>query len=393
MVLETEQYYGTIWKELAEEMKKKLPIYRLTGKGRFYFTRETPVSNSRIYNSGTTLIGNYKDDQGELAIHRWKVGLINAGKDPAVELAMRQDYGTLLHITYGDLLNGVELDYNNLDDYVLGLSEVTNFTKERLLHVYNTTKDEFSKDLASFTQWVHDYKVRPIGVELMLKSDKWKVATALDLVHYATVEEEGEWGEVYKSGPRKGQPKLSKKPVEKLLITDFKSGKKGFYDKNVLQLLLSRDIFEENFPGLKIEGVFNFAPNDWTNKPTYKFHDQERVTKKIDYLKRIKQNVFERGVSEFEELLLKKKRRMFSGVVSTNTGYQNPVYYLGNVELANHHYDLHHLRKSEEVKKVVSQYKRAELLGLSNKELVGIADLAGVAVNDRDSFLNVLVRV
>lgn len=392
-VLETEQYYGELSDLVADKMKSHLPIYRLTGQGRFYFTRTSFLEDCIVYNSGTTLINNYKDEMGELAIHRWKVNLINSGKDPKVELALRQDYGTILHIVYGNILNGDLIDYENLKTYVTDLSEVSGFTKERLAEVLFLTGEELEKDIASFVTWVNDYNIKPIGIEMMLKSDKWKVATALDLVCYATVDETGYWGELYKSGKNKGQPKASKKKVEKLIVVDFKSGKKGFYAKNVLQLLLSKDIFEECFPALSIDGIFNFAPNDWKSSPSYKFYDQERETKQIDYLKKIRDNVFTRGMVEFEEVLCKKRQRMFTGVVGLGVQNENIVQYMNNVDLANYHYDVHHLARTKYVWDLFDNVAVSDLMDVEEDELREIAKEAKVLFTDKLSFINKLTKV
>jgi len=321
-VFEKEQCYGTLKGVLKNALKNKPIIYRLTGqKSRIYFTKEDPKQPANVYNSGTTLIDNYRDKAGELAIHGWKVKLINSGKDPNIELKTRQDYGTLLHVLYGKILLGETTTFDKLDEFIIGFASEVRMGKEYLEKLVSSHMGEFRKDVASFLAWIKEYKVNPLGIELMVKSDKYKVATALDLICEVTVKEKGHFGEVYKSdskatGAKKGDPKESYGEVKKVVIVDFKSGKKGFYAKNVIQLLLSRKIFEENFPKVGIDGIFNFAPNDWKgSNPTFKFYDQERENKQIDYLKSILENILERGMKEFEFELSKKKERIFNGKI------------------------------------------------------------------------------
>lgn len=315
-IFEKEQYVGKIHADFLKAFSRLPLIYRLTGKShRIYFTKET--NGVKVYNSGTTLIDNYKDDSGIKALEQWRNKLVSQGLNPADYLKERQDYGTLLHLMYGEILSGKDFTFDKIDAQIkkravkeLGYTpeEANNFVEKHL--------EEFFKDIASFSKWLVDFKIEPIAVEQMMKSDKYLVATAIDLVCYATVEEKGFWGEVYKSGAKKGEPKETKKEVRKLIIVDFKSGKsKGFYPVNILQLLLNRVIWEENFPEIPLDGVYNFAPNDWRSAPTYEFYDQERESKTTSFLNEIKENVFERGRKIFEEKLASRRELFITGDV------------------------------------------------------------------------------
>lgn len=343
-VFESEQYFGELDEVLKKALKGKPTIFRLTGqKNRIYFTKADENAPVTIYNSGTTILRNYNDEAGNLAIHKWKVGLVNSGKDPAIELVKRQNYGTLLHILYGRILMGEKTSFSELKNFIISCAEEARIDKDEVKKLVNTHMWEFEKDVASFLTWIKEYKVRPLGIELMLKSDKYKVATALDLICEITAMEKGFHGEVYKSaskatGAKAGDPKMTLGEVKKNVIVDFKSGKKGFYDKNILQLLESRVIFEENFPDIKIDGIYNFAPNDWKTKPTYKFYDQERESKQIDYLKKIFENVMERGKTEFEEKLMKRRERVMLGDIDINNIQDELIQDMTLEEMANKYY-------------------------------------------------------
>lgn len=313
---EKEQFVGKIHKDYVNQFSKLPIIYRLTGDShRIYFTKE--AHGVTVLNSGTTLIDNYKDESGIIALEKWRNGLVSQGINPSDYLKERQDYGTILHLIYGEILMGKQLTFDSLHLFIKerAMTEL-GYTEEEALRYFIKHKEELFKDISSFVKWVDDYKIEPIAVEQMMRSEKYRVATAIDLVCYATVEEKGFWGEVYKSGAKKGEPKETKQAVRKLIIVDFKSGKsKGFYPVNILQLLLNRVIFEENLPDIKLDGVYNFAPNDWRTSPSYEFYDQERESKMTDFLDKIKHNVFERGKEIFEEKLQSRRELAITGDV------------------------------------------------------------------------------
>ena len=377
----TEQWVGHLHPSLAEKLKTKDPIFRLTGRShRFYFTKANKDAPVTVYNSGTTLIGNYRDMEGERALENYRIGLINSGKDPEVVLKTRQDYGTLMHIIFGRILMGETTTFETLENFVIQASTEARLDKAYTTQLVKSHLTEFKKDVAAFLAWIRDYKIEPLGVEVVMKSDRHKVATPLDLICYATVKVKGFWGEVYKSGVKKGQPKETYKEEKQLIIVDFKSGKKGFWDKNVLQLLLSKGIFEENFPDMEIQGVYNFAPNDWKKDPSYKFYNQERESKNIDYLKKLKDNIFERGRIEFEEKLSQKTERMFSGTIDFNNPDVSGITTDSLYDVADSFYKNEYLpgqdqvvdfkkkykiKSSEDVEKVLENMKVKELMNVS----------------------------
>lgn len=332
-LLEKDQSFGTVDTRLQN---KNLPIiYRLTsqkGGGRVYFTQEKKGGEIKIYNSGTTLIDVYKDANGEQALHKWKVGLINEGRNPNEVVKERQDYGTILHLIYGNLLQGVTIDISKIKDFIVDLYKDLNMRKSYLETIANNNEEEFQKDILAFLAWIKEYNIKPLAIELMLKSEKWKTATALDLVCEATIPTKGFWGETYKSGSKKGESKETKKDITSIILVDFKSGKKGFYDKNILQLLLSKEIFKENYPDIELGGLYNFAPSDWKTAPSFRFTNQEQGedavgAKHRGYLNKISTKIFELGLIKFEESTLNRTVRHYRGVVDLGSDYDISEFY------------------------------------------------------------------
>lgn len=341
-LLEKDQSFGTVDSRLKN---KKLPIiYRLTsqtGGGRIYFTQEKKGGEIKIYNSGTTLIDVYKDENGENALHKWKVGLINEGRNPNEVVKERQNYGTILHLIYGHLLQGVTIEIPKVKTFIVGLHKELNMTKTELDLIASNNEEEFQKDILAFLIWIKEYKIKPLAIELMLKSDKWQTATALDLICEATIPTKGFWGETYKSGARKGEPKETKKDVVHIILVDFKSGKKGFYDKNILQLLLSKEIFKENYPDIELGGLYNFAPSDWKTSPSFKFTNQEQGedqsgAKHRGYLNKIANKIFDLGLIKFEEKTLNKNVIQYKGIadLSSDSEVTDLYEYLNYQDLA-----------------------------------------------------------
>ena len=58
-------------------------------------------------------------------------------------------------------------------------------------------------------------------------------------------------------------------------MVDFKSGRKGFDESHVFQLYMYKDMWEEHYPDIPIQSVFNWSPKDWRNAPSYNFECQD----------------------------------------------------------------------------------------------------------------------
>lgn len=240
-------------------------VYRFNAGGfRYYYTTDT--GRPKFYISVTTGIKATLPTPKELIQWYAKMGIEEA--EDYTEI--RQDYGTFLGIETMKLLIDRKYNLDNLR------AELTRYCQDRNIDIdfVDDHENELKKDMLAFAQFMIDHKVKPIGVELVLVSDVHGYGGALDLVCLMTIEEKGYWGEVYKSGERKGDNKESKREIEVLAILDLKSGRKGFYESHEIQLQAYKILFEENYPSRKVERLYNWSPKDWRTTPGYNLKDQ-----------------------------------------------------------------------------------------------------------------------
>lgn len=270
---------------LAEELKKvPLPILRrisYQGNRYYYEVREDGVA---LFSSGTTLISDgYVNNNG--ALNQWKLKQRILGNDPDAIASERADFGTIMHLLYGHIFLGKSIPFsvNGIKKYVSSIDDFK-MDKDRIKFIMDRNAVEMLEDIRSFLKWVKDYNVKPLAIELMLRSEEYMVATAVDLIcemDYKT-KERGFFGKVYqrKSGDHeKGDPMEEEREVVRRIIAvvDYKSNRSGdFYPEHALQLELNRRIIEENFGDLlNIEALYNFAPKSWGDgKKPYHFRER-----------------------------------------------------------------------------------------------------------------------
>jgi hypothetical protein len=111
--------------------------------------------------------------------------------------------------------------------------------------------EELKKDLLAFAAFCNEKEVRPIAIEVPLVSETLDYAGTLDLVCELT---------------------FNRKRVR--AIVDLKSGKNGFYEDYEIQLEAYRQLWNDQFPTMPIDMVFNWAPKDWRDKPTFDLKNQ-----------------------------------------------------------------------------------------------------------------------
>jgi hypothetical protein len=112
--------------------------------------------------------------------------------------------------------------------------------------------EDLKKDILCFAQFMIDYNVRPLAIELILWHPDDMYAGAIDLV-----------------------AEIDYKKSRITVIIDLKSGKKGFYESHEIQLVAYKEMFNIHFPDIPIDKVYNWSPKDFRGiTPTYNFKDQ-----------------------------------------------------------------------------------------------------------------------
>lgn len=299
------------------EKALKLPeekIYRMDiGNYRYYYKFEDgkPV----FYQSMTTLIHNTLPTSKFLIDWYAQNGL-----DKVAQILLETStYGTFLHKESADFLINRTTDLDTMDkrlyDFLIEQQMPTTYVKEWI--------HEIRKDLLAFVQFVIDVNFEPIAIEMVMVSDDG-YGGALDLVGYMTVEEKGFFGETYVSGAKAGQPKETKQEIRVLAIVDMKSGKKGFWESHEIQLHGYKRMWDENYPDLKIERVYNWSPKAWRTKPTYNLKDQTGSVNaaKLPHMLEI---------AKIEDSKRDRKVTITSGILDLERIRKNPDIMSGNV--------------------------------------------------------------
>ena len=232
-------------------------VYQLNSDGHRYYYRFNENGEPEFFPSVTTLLKQVMPTPP--ALIDW---MIANGKDGSTEKRdLAAAYGTFMHIQFETLIINRRYDFDAVPSILLDYMERENLPKK----VFTEWLPKIRKDVLAFAQFVKDYKVRPLAVEIGLVHPKYKYAGCLDLPCEMT------------------DPKTAK---TFRAIVDFKSGRKGFFEEHEIQLHLYRIMWNENYPETPVERVFNFAPKDWRKAPTYNLNDQTDSVnaKKIQYL-------------------------------------------------------------------------------------------------------------
>lgn len=220
----------------------------------------------RLFTSLTTAINTCSPMEDGLLDWYIKHGRQEAGR--LLEIA--QNYGTLLHLEIGKWLINGSYDFSAVDEVIENYLAAESFYQPEC----NGWAEKLRSDMAAFCQFYFDYKVKPLGIEFVLLSDRG-YGTLIDLVCNMTIQVDGfDENDPYKSGPRKGQPRECKVDKEIRAIINFKSGRHGFYRTNGIQIEAERQLWEENFPDLPLDAAYNWSPKEWTGDvPTYNLKD------------------------------------------------------------------------------------------------------------------------
>lgn len=252
------------------------PKYRLwqlnSRGGRYYYTFSPTTGEAVFFPSVTTILRKVMPENKFLT--DWK---LSKGKEAAEEYTLeRANYGSFIH---GQLASLAALRRYNLDGVRDALADYV--TRNNLAYGFIDAHEEEAKaDIKAFARWMWEYDVKPYAIEVSLFSEVG-YAGMIDLVcNLRTVSRSDEAAARAKYGAdEKKLAAIEAKAAERIdAIVDFKTGKKGFYDEYAIQLELYRRMWNENFPDVPIERIFNIAPKDWTKTvkkvPSFSFEEQ-----------------------------------------------------------------------------------------------------------------------
>lgn len=220
-------------------------VYQLNSDGYRYYYRFDESGTPVFYPSVTTLLKRVMPTPP--ALLEW---MIANGKDGSVEKRdLAAAYGTFMHIQFEDLIINRKYDFDAAPGILLNYMQRENLQEK----VFNEWVVKIRKDVLAFAQFVRDYNVVPLAIEIGLVHPEMHYAGCIDLPCIMT-------------NPKTGEQFTA--------IVDFKSGRKGFFEEHELQLHLYMDMWNVNFPDVPVSRVFNFSPKDWRTKPTYNLKEQ-----------------------------------------------------------------------------------------------------------------------
>lgn len=254
------------------------PVYRLDSSGHRYYYTFDENGEPQFYVSVTTLIKQTLPTSPSLI--KW---IADTGYEESQRYAEeRAAYGTFMHAQIAELLINRTYDLDGLRKKLKQYIE-----SEQLPSDFIAYENDLKKDILAFAQFMHDVKLKPLAIELVLTNPEDGYAGAIDLAAELTIEEKGFFGEKYKTGVNAGKPKETKRERVIRGIIDFKSGRKGFFSEHEVQLHAYKKMWNMHFEAYPVEKVFNWSPKDWRGKtPSYNFKDQtdSKNALKLPYL-------------------------------------------------------------------------------------------------------------
>lgn len=232
-------------------------VWQLNSKGHRYYYRYDDAGNPEFFPSVTTILSQTLPKAPHLI--NW---IANKGIEEAERYkGERAAYGTFMHAAFEELLINRAYDLDGLKGKLKEYIEVYRLPDDFIYYA-----DDLKKDVLAFAQFVLDYDVRPLAVEIALVHPYYKYAGMIDCP--CTM--------LAKIG---GDERIN-------AIVDFKSGRKGFYEESEIQLGMYRDMWNVNFEQFPVTRIFNFSPKDWRKKPSYNLKEQTESPniRKIPYL-------------------------------------------------------------------------------------------------------------
>lgn len=185
--------------------------------------------------SVTSIIGLMGEEKPWLRQWQSRMG----GFDQAEEYKeFRADYGTLMHILITELFRIKQIDLSVLPEIV------NEYVRLNELWFQDTSgwANDLKNDLTSLIQWVNDYEVVPIALEVPIYVPVFHPMTG-EVVYMAGGTPDLVCWMNDKNYSEK-TPKYKRKRVT--AIIDFKSGRKGFFDEHRIQRKVYMDAWNWN---------------------------------------------------------------------------------------------------------------------------------------------------
>lgn len=232
-------------------------VWQLNSKGHRYYYRYDDAGNPEFFPSVTTILSQTLPKAPHLI--NW---IANKGIEEAERYkGERAAYGTFMHAAFEELLINRAYDLDGLKGKLKEYIEAYRLPDDFIYYA-----DDLKKDVLAFAQFVLDYDVRPLAVEIALVHTYYKYAGTIDC-------------------PCTMRAKIGSDDRINAIV-DFKSGRKGFYEENEIQLGMYRDMWNVNFEQFPVTRIFNFSPKDWRKRPSYNLKEQTDSPniRKIPYL-------------------------------------------------------------------------------------------------------------
>jgi len=248
---------------------------------RWYYKVDDDTAEVSFFPSVTTVISGTTPTPEAIKEHF----IAKHGKDYKDVLSESADYGTFEHMMVQQL---AKFGHNHWPSH--SIKYYNQMGRDEAIP--KTWKKRCQKAMLSFAQWMNDYKVKILAIEMPvyyrglqggIEDPEVFFGGCIDFVVEMTMKIKGDWGEVYKSGNKKGQPKLTFKECQVIAIIDYKSRiKNGYFRGHIKQLNMYKMAWNEMFPTMPIDHIFNLSPSDWqaSSQPKFAYEFTSQIEKR-----------------------------------------------------------------------------------------------------------------